>query len=70
MNAVDVLILSPVYDARDAYASAKRGDYATAIVYVGFTVCDVAKPCQSILAPTKALRRAAKSMSPRRHHGR
>jgi hypothetical protein len=59
VNAVDVLILSPVYDARDAYTAAKRGDHATAIVYVGFTVCDVAKPCQSILAPTKALRRAA-----------
>ncbi|MDH5274210.1 MAG: hypothetical protein OEY13_14185, partial [Gammaproteobacteria bacterium] len=26
-----------------------------------FTVCDVAKPCQSILSPAKALRRAAKS---------
>ena len=62
VNAVDVLILSPVYDARDAYSSAKHGDYATAIVYVGFTVCDVAKFCQPILAPTKALRRAAKAL--------
>ncbi|MGB7739782.1 MAG: RHS repeat-associated core domain-containing protein, partial [Steroidobacteraceae bacterium] len=61
INAVDVLILSPVHDARDAYDAAQRGESATAIVYVGFTVCDVVKPCQSILAPTKALRRAAKS---------
>jgi hypothetical protein len=61
INAVDVLILSPVYDARDAYDAARRGDNATAILYVGFTVCDVVKPCESILAPTKALRRAAKS---------
>jgi len=62
INAVDVLILSPVYDARDAYDAARRGDNATAILYVGFTVCDVVKPCESILAPTKALRRVAKSL--------
>ena len=61
INAVDVLILSPVHDARDAFAAAKRGDPATAIVYVSFTVCDVVKQCQSILAPAKALRRAAVS---------
>jgi RHS repeat-associated protein len=61
INAVDVLILSPVHDARDAYDAAKRGDHATAVLYVGFTVCDVVKQCQSILAPAKALRRAAKS---------
>ncbi|MDH5272772.1 MAG: FG-GAP-like repeat-containing protein [Gammaproteobacteria bacterium] len=61
INAVDILILSPVHDARDAYDAARRGDNATAILYVGFTVCDVAKPCQSILSPAKALRRAAKS---------
>jgi hypothetical protein len=60
-NTVDVLILSPVHDARDAYDAAKRGDHATAVLYVGFTVCDVVKQCQSILAPAKALRRAAKS---------
>ncbi len=61
INAVDILILSPVHDAKDAYDAAQRGETATAILYVGFTICDVAKPCQSILAPTKALRRAAKS---------
>ena len=61
INAVDVLILSPVHDARDAYDAAQRGENATAILYVGFTVCDVVKPCESILAPAKALRRAAKS---------
>ncbi len=61
INAVEVLILSPVRDAQDAYAAAKRGDVATAIVYVSFTICDVAKPCQSVLAPTKALRRLGKA---------
>ncbi|MBK7902053.1 MAG: hypothetical protein IPJ97_03195 [Proteobacteria bacterium] len=61
INAADVLILSPVRDARDAYDAAKRGDHATAVLYVSFTVCDVVKQCQSILAPAKALRRAAKS---------
>jgi RHS repeat-associated protein len=61
INAVDVLILSPVHDARDAFDAAKRGDHATAVLYVSFTVCDVVKQCQSILAPAKALRRAAKS---------
>lgn len=61
INAVDVLILSPVNDAQDAYDAAQRGDNATAILYVGFTVCDVVKPCQSILAPANALRRAAKT---------
>ncbi len=63
INAVDVLILSPVHDARDAYDAARRGDHATAVLYVGFTVCDVVKQCQSILAPAKALRRAAKSLA-------
>jgi RHS repeat-associated protein len=62
INAVDVLILSPVHDARDAYDAAQRGDNATAILYVGFTVCDVVKPCGSILAPSKALRRTARSV--------
>jgi RHS repeat-associated protein len=61
INTVDVLILSPVHDARDAFDAARRGDHATAILYVSFTVCDVVKQCQSILAPAKALRRAAKS---------
>jgi hypothetical protein len=61
INAIDVLILSTVHDANDAYDAARRGETATAILYVGFTICDVAKPCQSILAPTKGLRRAAKA---------
>lgn len=62
VNAVEVLILSPVRDAQEAYEAARRGDVATAIVYVSFTLCDVAKPCQSILAPTKAVRRLAKAV--------
>jgi len=62
INAIDVLILSTVHDAKDAYDAARRGETATAILYVGFTICDVAKPCQSILAPTKGLRRAAKAV--------
>jgi RHS repeat-associated protein len=61
VNAVEVLILSPVRDAQAAYEAAQRGDVATAIVYVGFTVCDIAKPCQGILAPTKGIRRLAKA---------
>jgi hypothetical protein len=64
INAVDVLILAPVHDAADAYSAAQRGDYAMAVLYTGFTICDVAKPCQSLLAPTKALRRAARTMPP------
>ena len=63
INAVDILILSPVHDAKDAYDAAQRGESATAILYVGFTVCDVVKPCQSILAPTKGIRRLAKTSS-------
>jgi hypothetical protein len=62
INAVDILILSPVNDAKGAYDAARRGEAATAVLYVGFTICDVAKPCQSVLAPTKAIRRAAKSV--------
>ena len=61
INAIEVLILSPVRDAQEAYAAAKGGDPATAILYVSFTVCDIAKPCQSVLAPAKALRRLAKA---------
>lgn len=62
INAVEVLILSPVRDAQDAYAAAKRGDVTTAVMYVSFTICDVAKPCQGILAPSKALRRLGKAV--------
>ncbi len=62
INAIDVLVLSTVHDAKDAYDAAKRGEPGTAIVFAVFTICDVVKPCQSILAPTKALRRAAKSV--------
>ena len=61
INTVDVLFLSPLHNAMDAFDAAKRGDHATAVLYVGFTVCDVVKQCQSILAPAKALRRAAKA---------
>ena len=35
INAIDVLILSTVHDAKDAYDAAKRGEPATAIIYVG-----------------------------------
>jgi RHS repeat-associated protein len=57
INAVDVLILAPYHDARDAYDAAERGDYAMAVVYVGFTACDVGKACQGLSAPFKAVRR-------------
>jgi RHS repeat-associated protein len=62
INVIDVLILSGVRDAQDAYGAAKRGEPGTAILYTVFTLCDVVKPCQSILAPTKGLRRAARSL--------
>ncbi len=62
INAIDVLILSTVHDAKDAYDAARNDEPGTAIQYAVFTVCDVVKPCQSILAPTKALRRASKSV--------
>ncbi len=61
INAVEVLILSPVRDAQAGVDAAKRGDVATAVYYFGFVLCDVAKPCQSVLAPTKAIRRVAKA---------
>lgn len=62
INAVEVLVLSTVRDAQEAYEAARRGDVAAAVVFVSFTVCDVAKPCQGILAPTKAMRRVAKAV--------
>jgi hypothetical protein len=32
-------------------------------MYLSFTICDIAKPCQSVLAPTKALRRLGKAIN-------
>jgi RHS repeat-associated protein len=61
-NAVDVVILAPYYDARSAYDAAGDGRYATAAVYLGLVVCDVAKPCEAAAAALKPLARAAKGL--------
>jgi RHS repeat-associated protein len=61
VNAVEELILSPVRDAQEAYEAAKRGDVASAVVHLASAVCDVAKPCQGIKGPVKAVRKVAKA---------
>jgi RHS repeat-associated protein len=66
INAVDVLILAPYHNARDAYDAAQRGDYAMAVVYVSFTACDATKVCQGLKAPFRAVERAAASFDPAR----
>jgi len=62
MNAVDVVVLAPYYDARSAYDAAGDGRYATAAAYLGLVVCDVAKPCEAAAAALKPLARAAKGL--------
>jgi hypothetical protein len=64
VNAVDVLILSPVRDAQAAYEAARNGDYIMVGVYVVLTACDLAKPCSATRMSTKALRRAARHVGP------
>lgn len=48
INAVDVLVLAPYYDAQDAYGAARDGDYLTAVLLAGVTTCEVAKPCAGL----------------------
>jgi hypothetical protein len=59
INAVDVLILSPVRDAQAAYEAARNGDYIMVGVYAGMTICELAKPCEGAVQATKAIRKLA-----------
>jgi RHS repeat-associated protein len=61
VNAVHVLILSPVDNAAGAYDAARAGNYVQAVVYVGFTACDVAKQCMAMKGPLRGIARMAKS---------
>lgn len=70
VNAVEVLILAPVEDAQAAYGAAREGDYVTAVLYVGFTVCDVAKPCKALEAPFKGIVRASAGLRKAQRAGR
>jgi len=62
LNSVEVIVLAPFYDARDAYSAASNGDYLTAVLLAGATTCEVAKPCAAVAGPLKGLVRAAKSV--------
>jgi RHS repeat-associated protein len=64
VNAVDVLILSPVHDAQAAYEAARNGDYIMVGVYAGMTICELAKPCEGAVQATKAIRKLAKARGP------
>jgi len=59
INAVDVLILSPMRDVEAAYDAARNGDYVMVGVYVVSSVCDLAKPCNGLEQSTKAIRKLA-----------
>jgi hypothetical protein len=63
INAVDVLILAPIYDAQNAYNAARHGDYAAAGLFTVMTVCDVAKACTAIVKPFKALLQTRKALA-------
>jgi hypothetical protein len=64
LNSVDVIVLAPFHDARDAYSAASNGDYLTAVLLAGATTCEVAKPCAAVAGPLKGLARVAKSVNP------
>ncbi len=61
-NSIDVLILSPVHGAMDAYVAAREGEYQQAAITAGLTVCDVAKSCRGIEGAFNGLRRAAATL--------
>ena len=54
LNTVDVLILSPVHGAQDAYEAVRRGEYGHAVVILSLTACEVAKPCYAAQGAVKA----------------
>ena len=61
VNAVDIIILAPYYDAKHAYEAGRKGEYATAIVYVAFTICDVSE-CKPLGRVVEPWARVAKNM--------
>ena len=54
-NALDVLILSPYHGLEDSNRAAKDGEYVEAAVLLSMAVCEVAKPCNALKAPVKAI---------------
>jgi RHS repeat-associated protein len=63
VNSVDVLILGPIHDAADAYHAAQRGEYVNAGLFGAISICNVAKFCQGLTAPFKALKRSSKAFN-------
>ncbi|HQR71326.1 MAG TPA: RHS repeat-associated core domain-containing protein [Burkholderiaceae bacterium] len=61
VNAVHVIILAPYYDAKEAYEAGKAGHYATAVIYVAFTICDVTE-CKPLGRVVEPWARAAKNL--------
>ena len=55
INSVDVIVLAPLYDARDAYSAASNGDYLTAVLLAGATSCEVAKSCAAVAGPLRGV---------------
>jgi RHS repeat-associated protein len=63
LNTVDVLILSPVHGAQDAYEAVRRGEYGHAAVILSLTACEVAKPCYALRGPVKGITSISKSIA-------
>jgi RHS repeat-associated protein len=61
INAVDVLILSPIRDVETAVGAARHGDFGTAAMYGGFAACGAVHACKAIQAPLKAVKRSAQA---------
>ena len=65
INSVEVIVLGPFYDASDAYDAARNGDYFSAVLLTGVTVCEVAKTCSAVAGPVlRGLSRGKSSMHP------
>jgi RHS repeat-associated protein len=60
INAIDVLVLSPLRDAQEAYEAARRGEYVEASVQAALTACEVGKICDAVLRPMKGVIRIVK----------
>jgi len=60
VNAIDVLILAPYYDAREAHDAIRDHRYGAAVVYVGFTLCDIG--CKQASLALKPLAKAASAV--------
>jgi hypothetical protein len=61
INSIDVLILGTYYDGWAAVHAAQEGDFLRAMVYTGFTVCDLATSCGSAFKPLRRLKSASKA---------